>query len=335
MKLSSGLLSEWLVTGVVIDGSMIASVAAILVAMVVVADVAYRIYATRRIRHLVENVPPFGVIEDCRDVASDPASISVTADGVERELAVSVYTPKEAAKGVVVFCHELDGNRWTAMNYVQALVDAGIAVVSFDFCNHGDSSKIEGYTPIHWATEVEVLDLESVLLWVKSDQRFSGMKLGLFGVSRGGSVALTVASTRSDICAVATDSGYSTRSLIWSFTGRFSRHVCPTWFFSRLPDWHVWQDINSAIRRSQRKTGKQYVHLEDVVKGLRSKVLMIAGSRDSYVTAGVREQLAKMLPLDTESWLVPKAKHNRARSVATEEYDLRIVSHFQKHLVEE
>lgn len=323
-----------MISGVVINGWMIAIVLACFVILVVLADVAYRIYASVRIRHLVENVPPFGVIEDRRDVACETVTITVTDSTTERQLAVSVYQPKTQAEAVVVFCHELDGNRWTAMSYIEALLSSGITVVSFDFCNHGDSSKIDNYIPIHWVTEVEVADVQSVLRWVKSEDRFGGLKLGLFGVSRGGCTALIVASKRSDIAAVATDSAYSTRSLIWSFTGRFSRHVCPHWFFSRLPDWHVWQDINSAIRSSQRKTGKRYVHLEDVVDGLKSSVLMIAGSRDSYVTEGVRDQLTKMLPSNTESWLVPKAKHNRARSVAAEEYDSKIVNHFRKHLID-
>lgn len=305
---------------------------------VILADVAYRLYAARGIRHLIENVPPFGVIEDRRDVPSEQVTIPIQgldADGlnIECQLAASLYKPQGQAKAIVVFCHELDGNRWTAMSYIEALVDSGIAVLSFDFCNHGDSTCLDDYTPIHWVTEVEVTDLQAAIQWVKSDERFRSLKLGLFGVSRGGCAALTVASTRSDIAAVATDSAYSTRSLIWSFTDRFSRHICPTWFFSRLPDWHVWQDINAAIRRSERKTGRRYHHLEDVVGNLRSAVLMIAGSRDSYVTESVRDQLTKMLPANTESWLVPKAKHNRARSVATAEYDAKIVSHFQKHLI--
>ena len=319
----------------VISGWIVATVVVCLLSFVIVGDVAYRIYASRQIRNLIENVPPFGIIEGRRDVASE--SVTITVEGLENEgqLAACLYHPEGPAKAVVVFCHELNGNRWTAMSYIEALVAANIAVLSFDFRNHGDSCSLTDYTPIHWITAVEVTDLQAAIDWVKSDNRFKHMKLGLFGVSRGGCVALTVASMRSDIAAVATDSAYSTRSLIWSFTGRFSQHVCPTWFFSRLPNWHVWQDINAAIRCSERKTGRRYVHLEDVVGNLRSPVLMIGGSRDSYVTESVRNQLTQMVPVETESWLVPKAKHNRARTVATAEYDSKIVSHFQAHLIAE
>ncbi|MEP3480748.1 MAG: alpha/beta fold hydrolase [Fuerstiella sp.] len=318
-----------------ISGWIIATVVACLVAFVVVIDVAYRIYASRQIRNLIENVPPFGVIEDRRDVASEPVTITVKGLENKGQLTGCLYLPEGPVKAVVVFCHELNGNRWTAMSYIEALMAANIAVLSFDFHNHGDSCSLSDYTPIHWITAVEATDLQAAIDWVKSDERFQHLKLGLFGVSRGGCTALTVASMRSDIAAIATDSAYSTRSLIWSFTGRFSQHVCPTWFFSRLPDWHVWQDINSAIRRSERKTGRRYLHLEDVVQNLRSAVLMIGGSRDSYVTELVRNQLTQMLPAETECWLVPRAKHNRARTVATEEYDSKIVAHFQKHLISE
>lgn len=311
------------------SGWIIAAIVAGLVAFVILADVAYRLYAAVRIRHLIDNVPPFGVIEDRRDLPCQSVSIPV---GEGSALAGSLYEPQMEARGLIVFCHELDGNRWTAMSYTEALVGAGFAVLSFDFRNHGESDKEPSYTPIHWVTQVEVDDLQATLRWAKSQDRFNGLKIGLFGVSRGACAALIVASIRSDICAVVTDSAYSTRSLIWSFTGRFSRHVCPNWFFNLLPDWHVWQDINAAIGSSERASGRRYVHLEDVAEKLKSPVLMIAGSRDSYVTKLVRDQLFSTLPSNREVWLVPKAKHNRAREQSPDEYDDRIVRHFSQHL---
>lgn len=325
----SGHLSGRLESSNVGSGWMIAAVVFGLITLVILADVAYRLYAAVRIRHLIDNVPPFGVIEDRRDLSCEAVMIPV---GEGRHLAASLYQPTTTALGLVVFCHELDGNRWTAMSYAEALVEAGFAVLSFDFHNHGDSVVDESYAPIHWVTEIEVDDLQATLRWAKSQDRLSGLKIGLFGVSRGACAALIVASIRSDIAAVVTDSAYTTRSMIWSFTGRFSRHVCPNWFFELLPDWHVWQDINAAIRSSERRSGRRYVHLEDVVGQLESRVLLIAGSRDSYVTKLVREQLSNTLPPASDSWLVSKARHNRARQQSPEEYDARIVQHFSTYL---
>lgn len=327
----SGRLSGRSESRVVGSGWIIAAVVAGLIAFVILGDIAYRIYAAIRIRHLIDNVPPFGVIEDRREVPCESVRIPI-AEG--QCLAASVYEPATPSLGLVVFCHELDGNRWTAMNYVEAVVDGGFTVLSFDFRNHGESDAESSYTPIHWVTQIEVDDLQATLRWAKSQDRFSGLKIGLFGVSRGASAALIVASVRSDISAVITDSAYSTRSLIWSFTGRFSRHVCPNWFFDLLPDWHVWQDIHAAIRSSERRSGRKYVHLEDVVDRLDGGVLMISGSRDSYVTRLVRDQLRQALPVGSEFWLVQKARHNRARQQSSEEYDDRIVSHFVKYLTD-
>ena len=41
---------------------MIAGVVLCLVVLIILADVAYRVYAARQIQHLIENVPPFGAV---------------------------------------------------------------------------------------------------------------------------------------------------------------------------------------------------------------------------------------------------------------------------------
>ena len=187
--------------------------------------------------------------------------------------------------------------------------------------------------PIHWVTDSEVTDIRAVINFVLADSNLSRLPLGAFGVSRGGSIALLAACQCPQILSVVTDSAYSTRSLVFHFTNRFSRYIVPAWFFRWLPAWHVKMDVEQALRRSERRRGRRYVHLEQHAQNLTQPVLLISGSRDSYVTPEVTQQLGDLLRQPGSTWIVQKAKHNKARCVSRDDYDARIASHFQKTLL--
>ncbi|MCA9061917.1 MAG: hypothetical protein KDA96_02630, partial [Planctomycetaceae bacterium] len=56
-------------------------------------------------------------------------------------------------------------------------------------------------------------------------------------------------------------------------------------------------------------------------------VLLISGTRDSYVTPHVSQQLQETLGPTTRLWLAQQAKHNMARVTQPDEYDLRVLQH--------
>src|SRR5690606_24048665 len=66
-----------------------------------------------------------------------------TSDNLEL---VGSYFPARTAQrlGVVVFCHEYLGNRWSALPYADYLRDTGFDLFSFDFRNHGNSESEPG-----------------------------------------------------------------------------------------------------------------------------------------------------------------------------------------------
>jgi pimeloyl-ACP methyl ester carboxylesterase len=60
-----------------------------------------------------------------------------------------------------------------------------------------------------------------------------------------------------------------------------------------------------------------------------SRVLLISGGRDSYVTPAIAERLRSTIGENCRLWIAPAAKHNMSRSVCREEYDRRILQHFE------
>jgi len=308
--------------------AVVLSVCAVLCVVAIVVDRLFGRFVTARIREVFENVPPFGVV---------PAEQSQTAKTVQIEtrdgltLSGSLHRPLSDAPpvGLVIFCPELNGNHWMAGHYCQALLQHGFMVLGFDFRNQGDSDSQPDYIPIHWATEFELSDVDGVLEFIESDQQLSDLPLGIFGVSRGGVVALAAACRHPRIRAVMADSSFGTMTMTRHFVERFGRYIIPEYFFSLLPTWHINRNLRHATELSERKRGCRYVHLENEVGHLDDTAIrLVSGKRDSYVSPAVATSLAELFGGKELLWVVDKAKHNMARTVSTEEYDRYVLDHF-------
>lgn len=288
-----------------------------------VNEVIMRVVIVPKIVPHFERAPNFRIVKTEPD--SDAIDVTfTTSDGFT--LQGCHYHHPSDSRGVIIFCHEVRGSRWMAMHYTEALFKAGFDVLSFDFRNHGDSEVQPGYEPLHWATEFEVDDLKSAIRFVKNSPELQHLPIGLFGVSRGGTVALAVASEIRDIECVICDSTFTVESLMSHYAKRWAELFVPPRVLNFVPDFHVERTIRMVRRRCERQRNVKFVETERTMPKLRDrKVLFICGSSDSYVPTEVGERLSRLVP-GSEIWHVPKAKHNGARLVAQEEYDRRVLA---------
>ena len=109
-------------------------------------------------------------------------------------LALALHLPDSPPRvPAVVACHGLnaskDSDKYLALG--DALTAAGLALARFDFRGCGESSGVEEDTTI--ASRME--DVEAVLAFLGRHPRLDG-RLGLFGSSLGGFVALRIAAAR-------------------------------------------------------------------------------------------------------------------------------------------
>ena len=296
---------------------------------VLATQMLFRRYATSRIQTVLENVPPFGVVP--AKVASGARLLSIsTSDGLM--LSGSFYEPKsgQPPRALVVFFPELNGNHWMAAEYCRSLLRHGFAVLAFDFRGQGNSDCQDAYRPIHWITEFEMTDVAAVFEFIESDPQLNTLPLVAFGISRGGVAALACACRYPRIRAVAADSAFGTMAMIRCFTVRFGKFIIPEWLFNVLPKWHIAITLRQAVRRSELQRGCRYIHLEHEAALLSdTPVLLISGTRDSYVTPQTATSLAQDFGECSTLWMVEGAKHNMARRVAPDKYDLRILAHFE------
>ncbi len=296
------------------------------VAAVVACDQAFRRYVTPRICDIFENVPPFNVVKENPLDTAEIISI-VTADGVNLQGSL-INGHLRDAKGLILFLPELRGNHWMAKRYCSALIDQGYIVLSVDFRSHGESASRQGYSPIHWVTEFEMVDVAAMMQFIQARATLQSLPLLVYGVSRGGVAALIAACRYSGVCGVVADSAFGTMSMTKYFVDRFVTYVIPQWVYRLLPAWHVELTLKNGIKLSEQRRKCQYVHLECERASLNSRsVFLISGGRDSYVTPEIARRLQNIVGPDCQLWIAPDAKHNMSRKMNTEEYDRRVVGH--------
>ncbi|QDV33667.1 alpha/beta hydrolase [Tautonia plasticadhaerens] len=254
-----------------------------------------------------------------------------TRDGLEL---VGTYFPArtEGRLGVVVFCHEFLGNRWSALPYADYLRDEGFDLFSFDFRNHGNSDSEDGYEPFQWVCGRETRDLQAALAYLRTRPDRDPAGFGVFGVSRGGGTALAVAADEPDLWAVATDGAFPTRGTMLAYIMRWAEIYVGRWFIWRYMPVAMFAFVGWGGRlRSQWRLRRVFPDIERAASRLAPRPLfMIHGQRDAYINQDIARGLYDNAREPKDFWLVPGAKHNRCRELCPEEYRVRVTSFFRQ-----
>ncbi|MCE9604089.1 MAG: alpha/beta fold hydrolase [Planctomycetia bacterium] len=255
-----------------------------------------------------------------------------TADGLTLR-GTYLATPLAARKGVVVFCHELNGDRWNATPYVVDLVAQGYDIFTFDFRNHGASDAVPGLVPRPWLSPDEVIDLRAAIDYVASRSDTDPRGVGLFGISRGAGAAFCVAADDPRIRCVFTDGVYSAQSTHLCYFIRYVGIFIPyPWITDNLPHWiyqgflwvgRWWWGLRNRFR---------FVDVDACAARIRRPVMMVHGERDSMIPVEAARALRKCVRAPAKLWIVPKAKHNGAIFAVPAEYQRRVARFFRLHL---
>ena len=311
---------------------MLLEVVLSLLACIVLADlVVMRRFLVPRICDHFEKSPSFNVLPASPRPDAVPISFHST-DGVTLRGSL-INSDAPAPPGLVLFFPEHQGNHWTAPRYCQALIEQGYVVMAFDVRNQGDSDSMAGYTPSHWMTEYEMRDVTAAMDFIESDERLSTLPLMTFGVSRGGVAALLTACRFHRVRGVVADSAFGTLMTIRYFADRFATLFVPGRLYKLIPDWHINRTLRRVMALSESRRGCRYVHLEDEVRHLESRsVLLISGSSDSYVSTDIARRLQKLAGSGTQLWIVRGAGHNGARLRLTSDYDHKVALHASRCL---
>lgn len=100
--------------------------------------------------------------------------------------------------GVVLFCHELNSDRWSVTPWIESLTAQGYTIITFDQRNHGESDSDRKYQSTPWISEIDVQDVRAALRYIS--RRFpQNTPVTLMGVNKGGLTALGAAASGDDL----------------------------------------------------------------------------------------------------------------------------------------
>lgn len=273
-----------------------------------------------------ETYPPLEDAEECRFLTDDGLVLRGSY----------LHTTAERRQGVVAFCHEMTGDRWGATPYVEQLRRQGFDIFTFDFRNHGASDRMPDYRPLPWLTRYELADVRAAVDYLCSRPDADPRGVGLLGVSKGASAALSAAADEPRILAVATDGAFPIDAMQKHYIRRFMDIYVPfPRLNARLPDVSLSSFCHWAKFLVGQKHHCRFVDVEQAARRVRQPVLMIHGERDAYVPIEVAQALRAALAGRSRLWVVAGAKHNGSISLARREYERRLCRFFGKRLVAE
>jgi dipeptidyl aminopeptidase/acylaminoacyl peptidase len=228
------------------------------------------------------------------------------------------HIPCPGARAGLVLCHGHDDSRACFSSLLRPLHLAGFELLLFDFRSMGVSKG--GFCSYGYH---EQEDVHAAIAWLRANTAVE--RIGLYGISMGGSAALLAAADDPGVAAVATDCAFA--RLEDMIEQRY--HILP----------RAWRrPVGDGMRYWAERWAGRVAHLVDPEAAVRRwkprPLLVIHGERDGLTPVEHGRRLARAAGELGELWIVPGACHARSRYNAKSEYRRRLTAFFRQHLLE-
>jgi len=246
-----------------------------------------------------------------------------TSDGLDIA-AYEVYTPYP--KAVVIFISGIHNPSVTAFyGHSKMLKDNGYGSILMEMRAHGESEGDVvslGYK--------EYLDTQAVVDYIKSDQRYTGVPIVVYGVSMGGATAINSIGKIPEIDGLISMSAYA------SFEDMFSDNMLmmgvPKFYTSiQKPFVNLYANIKYGL-------GSSHISPKEQIKNLGDRPALIIHSKgDLQVPYGNFDRIIEVAPSHVETWVREGDLHfivehdNFIHPQKDNEYAKRIIEFLDDH----
>lgn len=269
----------------------------------------------RKVLHPVSKRKPIDVWPDQFGLPYENVTFN-TQDRVELK---GWFIPtKEHSDKTIIFMHGWGMNRADIFKNTYFLRDLGFNLFYFDFRALGESggkTSSIGY--------LEIKDAAAAVNFLKQTYPQASARIGLYGLSMGGMVAICEAAHNPDIACVVAEASY------YSFRRVVSRWA---WVHRHVPYFPLMPIILHYIRRQLKANPERYSPKYNIPKIAPRPVFLIHGRYDNLVPAAQAKLLYRRAAEPKELWLVPGARHNKCAEVGGFEYKERLADFYRKYL---
>lgn len=228
----------------------------------------------------------------------------------------------DRCRGTIVYSHELNGDRWNALPYVEFLRSEGFDVFTFDYRRHGRNHAQCNWDMAFEVTESDIADLRAAVRValartsqsrrgpVPNPENLQGpeppAKAAVIGVGKGAAVAF---------CAAPLEP--AVRSLILDSLHPYPGDLPGSQSDSPWAAWSRW--IKHVFCRRKREA----IDPRSIAPSVRVPVLLIHGRNDVNVPLDSIRSFASRVGGQCQLWVVPGARHGEAIGVDTASYHRR------------
>jgi fermentation-respiration switch protein FrsA (DUF1100 family) len=224
---------------------------------------------------------------------------------------------KKKARGTIVYLHGVGDCKTAGVAFAQSFYKKGFNLLLYDSRQHGES---EGYYCTYGFYEKH--DVSAVISYLQSRKDVKIGKIGVFGTSMGGAVAIQSAAIDSRISAVISEGSYTALRTV--FVDYQKRIIKLPWHFLR----------NIALVQSQKLANfkaRLVAPIEDI-KRVHVPILIVHGKNDSFIKSEYSKRLYDAANEPKQLLLINNAGHNDVWEVGGKVYENAVSSFFKEHL---
>jgi fermentation-respiration switch protein FrsA (DUF1100 family) len=224
---------------------------------------------------------------------------------------------KKKNRGTIVYLHGVGDCKIAGMAFARSLYDEGFNIFLYDSRQHGESEGTYCTYGFY-----EKYDVSAVTRYLRTRKDKEIGKIGLFGTSMGGAVAIQTAAIDSRISAVVSECSYTALRIV--FVDYQKRIIKLPWHFLR----------NIALVQSQKIANfkaRLVSPLEDI-KRVHVPILIVHGKNDSFIKSEYAKLLYDAANKPKKLLLIDNAGHNDVWDVGGAAYKDSVVSFFLEHL---
>jgi uncharacterized protein len=238
-----------------------------------------------------------------------------TFDGLK--LSCWFVRQKKKARGTIIFLHGVGDCKITGVPFARVLYERGFNIFLYDSRQHGES---EGYYCTYGFYEKR--DVSAVISYLQSQTKIKTGKIGVFGTSMGGAVAIQAAAVDHRIACIISEGSYTALRIV--FVDYQKRIIKLPWHFLR----------NVALVQSQKMANfkaRLVAPLEDI-KRVHVPVFIVHGKNDSFIKSHYSKLLFNAANEPKRLLLIDGAEHNNVWEIGGAMYENAIASFFEEHL---
>jgi len=224
---------------------------------------------------------------------------------------------KKKARGTIIFLHGVGDCKIAGLPFARSLYNSGYNIFLYDSRQHGES---EGYYCTYGFYEKH--DVSAIISYLQSRTDTKIGKIGVFGTSMGGAIAIQAAAIDHRIACVVSEGSYTALRIV--FVDYQKRIIKLPWHFLR----------NIALVQSQKLANfkaRLVAPIEDI-KRVHVPILIVHGKNDSFIKSNYSNMLFESANEPKRLLLIDNANHNDVWEVGGKMYEDSVASFFEEHL---